>query len=247
MWNYPRVFAHRGGGTLAPENTLAALRHGFALGFRAAEFDLMAARDGGLILMHDDQLGRTVAGEGSIGDLDALDLCRRDAGRWFAPEFAGETVPGFGQAASYCLQAGIVMNAEIKPVPGDEARTGRLVAQACAGLPAGSVLLSSFSVDALKAAQDEAPQLPRALLVDAVPADWRLQLQHLGAVALHPRAELLSPEQARAIKEAGYGLLCYTVNDPLQARALAAMGVDAICTDRLDLIGPDFFLRAENH
>jgi len=26
MWTYPRIFAHRGGGTLAPENTLAALR-----------------------------------------------------------------------------------------------------------------------------------------------------------------------------------------------------------------------------
>jgi glycerophosphoryl diester phosphodiesterase len=31
------------------------------------------------------------------------------------------------------------------------------------------------------------------------------------------------------------------VNDPDQARALRALGVDAICTDRLDLIGPDFF------
>ena len=247
MWNYPRVFAHRGGGTLAPENTLAALRRGFALGFRAVELDVMAARDEGLILMHDDCLGRTIDGSGSIGEIDAAELRTRDAGSWFAPEFAGEPVPAFDDAASYCVQAGIFMNAEIKPVTGDDKRTGRLVARACARLPAGSVLLSSFSSEALAAARDEAPQLPRALLVEAVPADWRLQLQALGAVALHPKAGLLLPEQAQAIKQAGYGVLCYTVNDPVQARALAAMGVDAICTDRLDLIGPDFFLRAENN
>ena len=247
MWNYPRVLAHRGGGTLAPENTLAALRHAVALGFRGVEFDVMAARDGGLILMHDDCLGRTVAGSGSIGDIDAADLCLMDAGRWFAPEFAGERVPDFGAAARYCVQNGVFMNAEIKPVPGTEARTGQGVALACAGLPEGSVLLSSFSFAALAAAKDAAPQLPRALLVEAVPDDWQQQLARLAAVALHAQAGRLRPEQAYAVREAGYGLLCYTVNDPSEARALSAMGVDAICTDRLDLIGPDFFPSDENH
>jgi glycerophosphoryl diester phosphodiesterase len=62
MWTYPRVLAHRGGGTLAPENTIAALRCAVALEFRAVEFDVMAVRDGGLVLIHDPVLGRTVRG-----------------------------------------------------------------------------------------------------------------------------------------------------------------------------------------
>ena len=65
MWTYPRILAHRGGGVLAPENTMAALRKGYEMGFRGVEFDVMATRDDGLILMHDDYLGRTVAGAGS--------------------------------------------------------------------------------------------------------------------------------------------------------------------------------------
>jgi len=246
MWNYPKVFAHRGGGTLAPENTLAALRLAKTLGFLAVEFDVMAARDEQLILMHDDCLGRTLSGHGSVGEIDGAELRQRDAGSWFAPEFAGEPVPCFAEAAAFCLQAGLFMNVDIKPVPGREVRTAELVAQACASLPPGSVLLSSFSVAALSAARRAAPQLPRAWLVEAVPADWQGPLKQLDAVALHARAEGLHAEQAHRVRAAGYGLLCYTVNDPAQARALAAMGVDAICTDRLDQIGPGFFFNDEN-
>ncbi len=237
---YPtRVLAHRGGGSLAPENTIAALRCGLSHGFHAVEFDVMDAADG-LVLMHDPERGRTVPGQGSIGDCTIADLAALDAGAWFGPAFAGEPVPSFAIARDFCITHGIWMNAEIKPVPGTEAVTGRQVALACAALPAGSVLLSSFAVDALVAARDAVPALPRALLVEAVPDDWLTRLQALGAVALHAKASLLTSAQAAAVKAAGYGLLCYTVNDPLQARALFAMGVDAICTDRLDLIGPGF-------
>ncbi len=241
MWPYPRIFAHRGGGTLAPENTLAALRRAAAMGFRAVEFDVMAVRDDGLVLMHDETLGRTVAGSGSVGLLTASELGARDAGGGFSPEYAGEPVPTFADAAAYCLKAGLFMNVEIKPLRGEEARTGHLVARACAGLPAASVLLSSFSAAALQAAQQAAPELPRALLVEAVPDDWPTLLSSLSAVALHARADALTPAQATAIRDAGLGLFCYTVNDPAQARALFAIGVEALCTDRLDLIGPDFF------
>ncbi|MBI2961379.1 MAG: glycerophosphodiester phosphodiesterase, partial [Betaproteobacteria bacterium] len=46
--------------------------------------------------------------------------------------------------------------------------------------------------------------------------------------------------QVQSVLEAGYGLLCYTVNDVETARKLFAWGVNAIITDRLDLIRPDF-------
>jgi glycerophosphoryl diester phosphodiesterase len=240
MWTYPKVVAHRGGGRLAPENTLAALRCGLAHGFHAVEFDVMAVRDGGLVLMHDPELGRTVAGQGKVADFSAEELMQMDAGAWLGDAFVGETVPGFAAVADFCLQHGIWMNVEIKPADGADAKTGRLVAEACAGLPAGSVLLSSFSYAALAAARLAAPSVSRALLVERVPADWLAQLQALEAVALHVKASLLRAEDAAAIKQAGYGLFCYTVNDPVQGRALLAMGVDAFCTDCIDLIGADF-------
>lgn len=240
MWSFPKIIAHRGGGTLAPENTLAALRCGYEHGFRAVEFDVMMLADGALVLMHDTELGRTVPGRGPVIEQTYASLSAADAGAWFAPAFAGERVPTFAQAAQFCLHHGLKMNVEIKPLPGMAQATGRCVAGACADLPVDAVLLSSFSVQALQAAQAAAPGVTLGLLVEAVPSDWHQRLDQLGAVALHAQASQLTAAHAGAIKDAGFGLMCYTVNDPEQARTLFAWGVDAICTDRLDLIGPDF-------
>jgi glycerophosphoryl diester phosphodiesterase len=246
MWPYPRCLAHRGGGTLAPENTLAGLRRGMAAGFRAVEFDVMLARDGVPVLMHDPRLGRTVDGTGHVVDHDAPALAAMDAGSWFGPEYAGEPVPLFAEYAQYCKAHGVWMNIEIKPAPGHDAATGTVVARMTAALfadtlAAGDIarapLLSSFSETALAAARAAAPQVPRALLLDRLGLRWERRARALDAVAIHTNQRHLTARQAAAVKAAGFGLFCYTVNDPDRARTLLGWGVDAFCTDRIDLFG----------
>ncbi|RBH47673.1 glycerophosphodiester phosphodiesterase, partial [Pseudomonas sp. MWU13-2860] len=61
-------------------------------------------------------------------------------------------------------------------------------------------------------------------------------LRELGCIALHCDYLGLSAELAAAIKQAGFQLLCYTVNRPADAERLLAWGVDSVCTDRLDLL-----------
>ena len=240
MWNYPRVLAHRGAGKLAPENTMAAMRCALSYGFHAVEFDVMALKSGELVLMHDAELGRTLAGSGSVVEFSAAELAQMDAGSWLDAQFAGEPVPQFDAVARFCIDHHIWMNVEIKPAPGMDHQTGMLVAAACARLPVGSVLLSSFSWSALQAAQQVAPAVPRALLVEQVPPDWQQRLHKLYACALHVHAGQIDAAIAAQVRQAGYGLFCYTVNDPLEAKRLLEMGVDAFCTDRIDLIGADF-------
>ena len=45
-WPYPRIVAHRGGGKLAPENTLAAIDVGAKYGHKMIEFDAKLSKDG---------------------------------------------------------------------------------------------------------------------------------------------------------------------------------------------------------
>jgi glycerophosphoryl diester phosphodiesterase len=246
MWIYPKFLAHRGGGKLAPENTIAAFQCGLDYGFRAVEFDVMLARDGVPVVMHDPYLGRTVQGTGNVYDYDAAELVARDAGSWFAPRFKDEPVPLFTQVVAFCKANAIWMNIEIKPAPGFEAETGRVVAEltrAMFGLEIAQEdpmvpLLSSFSQVALAAAQAAAPDLPRALLLDVMPPDWEAQARTLGAVAIHTNQKNLTADLAKQVKQAGFGLFCYTVNDPVRAWEILAWGVDAMCTDRIDIIGP---------
>jgi glycerophosphoryl diester phosphodiesterase len=257
-WPYPRVLAHRGGGTLAPENTLGAIRAGIAHGFRAVEFDAMLAGDDTPILMHDPSLERTAGRAGAVSDFGASELAELDVGRWHSEAFAGERVPRLEQALALCRQQGVWMNVEIKPAPGREIATGRIVAALVArayadlirrggdrqdGAVAEVPLLSSFSIEALGAARAVAPDLPRGWLIDRVPGDWRARLDELGCVALHTNHRHLTADKASVIKDSGAWLFCYTVNEPERARELLAWGVDAFCTDRIDLIGPDIARR----
>jgi glycerophosphoryl diester phosphodiesterase len=254
-WPYARVIAHRGGGTLAPENTLAAIRVGIGHGFTAIEIDAMLARDDVPVLMHDPTLRRTARRAGVVSDFSAAELARMDVGSWHSPRFAGEPVPGLEQTLAFCRASGVWSNVEIKPAPGREAATGRAVAALvartyvdvvhAAGDRRESVvpavpLLSSFDAEALEAARASCPALPRGWLVDRVPPDWRVRLEALGCVALHANHRHLTAARVAEIKGAGPWLFCYTVNEPARARELLEWGVDAFCTDRIDLIGPDF-------
>ena len=247
MWRYPRILAHRGGGTLAPENTLAGLQRGIGFGFRAIEFDVMLARDGVPVVMHDPYLGRTVSGAGHVFDYDAHELARMDAGSWFGADYRGEPVPLFVEFAQYCKAQGIWMNIEVKPARGFDRETGETVARITRAMFADEIaqgrlervpLLSSFSLVALESARDAAPDLPRAFLMSELPPGWEPLARSVEASAIHANHKHLTPALAKAVRDAGFGLFCYTVNEPARARELLDWGVEAFCTDRIDLIGP---------
>jgi glycerophosphoryl diester phosphodiesterase len=227
----PRWFAHRGGGSLAPENTLAGIRLAARLGYRAVEFDVMLSADGTPVLIHDETLERTTNGMGSVCATRDAQLFTLDAGQ-------GERIPRFVEAAALCRELGLLANVEIKPATGHEVATAEVVARLAADLWRGAEvqpLISSFSLVALEVARDLAPEIRRGVLFEAPPADWLAQLQRLQAVSLHCDADLLSDEVLAEARAHGVPVLCYTVNAEKQAKMLFARGVSALFTDRLDL------------
>jgi len=240
-WPYSRYIAHRGGGRLAPENTLAAMRVGAENGFTMFEYDVKLSSDNVLVLMHDDDVDRTSNGTGPAAAKTFAELAQLDFGSWHSPAYAGEPLPTFAAVARYTLANGIASNVEIKPCPGREAETGRAVALAARQWWQGAdtaPLLSSFAEEALQAALEAAPELPRALLVEKVPADWRERLAKYECVALNINQKDATRELIDAVHAAGYRIAAWTVNDPDRARLLLDWGIDGIFTDELAAIRP---------
>ena len=179
---------------------------------------------------------------GVAGELAWDDLLKVDAGSWFSREFKGEPLPLLSQVAERCRRHGMMANIEIKPTTGLGPQTGRVVALAARDLWQGMTapLLSSFEIDALEAAQEAAPELPRGLLLDEWRDDWRELTTRLGCVSIHLNHKLLDAARVASLKQAGLHILVYTVNKPQRAAELLCWGVDCICTDAIDVIGPNF-------
>lgn len=237
---YPRVIAHRGGGGLAPENSLAGIRIAARLGCRGVEFDVMLSSDGVPMLMHDETLDRTTDLAGPVASRTALELLRADAGTRHHGAFGGEQVPTLHDTLHLCRLLGVWVNVEIKPSTGRDEETGARVAEMAAGF--AGLVLSSFSLDALAAAARTAPHVPRALLMDHPREEMAEKARELGLVGLHAAAGMIDEAWMATARRTGLPVASYTVNDRATAGRLTSMGVTAVITDR-----PDLWTAAEMH
>ena len=240
-WRYPPFCAHRGAGKLAPENTLAAFRLGYAHGYRMFECDVKLSADGVAFLLHDATLERTTNGTGRADACNWRELSQLDAGGWHSPAYAGEPLPTLAALARFCLAHDVGVNLEIKPTPGRERETGAAVALDAAALwrdAATPPLLSSFSDRALEAARDAAPELPRAWLFDRADPENLVCADALGCVAIDAKHTLLAADFIGRARQSGLRVLAWTVNDASRARALRKLGVDTVITDAVDTIAP---------
>lgn len=260
LWPGPALVVHRGGGLLAPENTRAGFAESARRGYRAVETDVMLARDGVLMLSHDEVLGRTVAAVGRVSEMTSSELIALDAGSAFDARFAGEPMMRFADAYRFCRAYGLWMNIEIKSAEGADRETALSLArelealgreakedsidgkeglgkpQAQWSLP----LVSSFSRTALAVFRAAAPVYPCGLLTEGHCPDAIEAACALGCVSWHVDVESVRAEDVKRAHAQGLAVMVYTVDDAVCARALREMEVDALCTNRPDVVGAVF-------
>ncbi len=225
MLQLPKVIGHRGAKAYAPENTLASFREARRRGATWVEMDIKLTSDGVPIVMHDASLKRTTGVDRLVALTPRAELPKE--------------VPTFEEAIACFQELGLGCNVEIKPCEGSEVETARVVVatlRRCwpATLPAP--LLSSFKPDSLVAARDAAPEFARAILLDELNDDWRVKADAVGAAGVNTDGKKLSPGRAHEVKQAGFALSVYTIDDAAQAKALVGMGVDCVITDVPDVI-----------
>jgi glycerophosphoryl diester phosphodiesterase len=230
----PRVLGHRGVRGAAPENTMAAFELAARAGADGVELDVRLSRSGELVVCHDPTLERATRGSDvrRVADLDTAELAKIDVGD-------GQGVPLLSDVLAWAEGAGRAVNVEMKrDVPSRPevvAATARLLRDR-SGRPA--VIVSSFDPWMLAYLGLLLPAVPRGFLFAPdhayLRSGWPATL--LRAAAVHPERTLCSPGRVEKWRACGRLVHVWTVNDPGEARALAASGVDAIITDKPDVI-----------
>lgn len=225
MLQLPKVIGHRGAAAYAPENTLDSFREARRRGATWVETDVKLTSDGVPILMHDESLKRTTGVDRLVAETARAEL--------------PTGVPTFEEAIACFAELDLGCNVEIKPCPGREAETAEIAVgtlRRCWPRHLPAPLLSSFKDASLAAARGAAPEFERALLLDAFVEDWQARADVLGAAGINTTGKRLTAPWACAIKQAGFALVVYTIDDPAVARALFGMGVDCVITDAPDVI-----------
>ena len=227
----PLVFAHRGGSALAPENTLAAFENAVALHADGVELDVRASRDGRVVVHHDSTLDRTTTLQGPVE-------------RCTTAELVHVHVPELSTVLQVCRDLRVIVEIKVNdPAFGclvvEELRNAKALDRVCVG---------GFGRAALRAVRQEEP----ALATSAAREEVRLALYRTWLhwpVSDPPydgyqiperagRTRVVSPRFILDAHRAGLGVQVWTVDDQDEARRLLAWGVDALITDRPDVMVP---------
>jgi glycerophosphoryl diester phosphodiesterase len=95
---YPvKVIAHRGASGHAPENTIASVKKGIAMGANYIEIDVHLTKDKEVVVIHDATLDRTTNHLGQVNMYRLIEIEKFDAGVKYSPEFKGERIPTLEQ------------------------------------------------------------------------------------------------------------------------------------------------------
>jgi glycerophosphoryl diester phosphodiesterase len=229
----PKVVAHRGYSSVAPENTLAAVASGARSGADWVEIDVATSADGHPYVLHDATVDRTTDGTGALAALTAPTLDALDAGSWFAPAFAGQPLPRMDPVLAEVQRGTADLLLEIKG-PETRAELERIIAGLRGRGLIGRTILQSFDVQVLRDVRTIAPDLRLGLLRSTLDADPVAISRELGAVAYNPAWNALRPRAAEIerLNAAGIAVMPYTVDDPAVWPEMRDAGADGIITNR---------------
>jgi glycerophosphoryl diester phosphodiesterase len=239
-WDGPIAFAHRGGASDNPENTMPAFQHAIDLGYTYLETDVHATSDGVLVAFHDADLSRTCGRPGTISSLPWREVsAARVAGR--------EPIPLFEDLLGSFPEARVNIDCKANsalPSLIDSLKRLDCLDRVCLGSFSdrrlrrlrrefGSRLCSSFGPAQTISLRSGAP-VPFGGQVAQVPVN-------VG------RLRVVTPATVARAHRRGYQVHVWTIDDPDEMTSLLDMGVDGIMTDRPQVLKDVLTARGQWH
>ena len=234
IMHYPRVCAHRGFNTVAPENTMPAFGAAVAMGADEIEFDLWPTKDGEIVSLHDATLDRVSNGTGKVYEHTLEELRRFDFGCKRGEAFSGMKILTFEEIlkkfACHC-----VMNIHIKTIDFHCGYDPEILRKIIALIDKYDcrryVYFMCGNDNFHRLAREMAPDITRCCGGGAAPWDIVERAMELGC----QKVQLFKPyfNQAMIDKAHENGILCnvFWSDDPEEAQHFLDMGIDTILTN----------------
>lgn len=234
------VVAHRGASFAAPENTLVSAKLAIEQGANGSECDVYRTSDNKIVLLHDKTLKRTAGLDKPVIECDYETVSKLDVGSWKGTEFAGEKIPTLEEFLKLFVGTPCRPVVEIKMegieqlVLDDIRKTGMLE----------QTVIIAFSQNVVKKVRELEPNISVA---------WLYGDKHEGTVEelaniITERAKacnttlvdlnhtLITPELLKILRERGFHVWAWTVDDPKRMETLLRWGIDSITTNKPDLL-----------
>lgn len=257
------ISAHRGARSTHPENTLCALKASLER-CDFMEVDVQLSSDGVCIIMHDDTLERTTNVSElnkyksrkpyRVCDFTFEELSELDYGSWFyADDPFGEIKKGnvdlqnikpyeplfsLRDLLIFIKENQAFVNIEIKDMRenfSDDEVVSRVLKEVESMDVKDFILFSSFRHEYLPLCKERMPSVPTAALVeDKHPDNLLIYLRELNVDAYNLDDEIFDESIVKKLKEAGFCVNVYTVNDKKRREELFKMGINGVFSDFLE-------------
>lgn len=255
-----QIIAHRGGRSVAPENTIAAAKKAWQFGADLWETDIAVTKDEQLILFHDDSLERTTNAKTVFPANDSLiftehtlsEIRTLDAGSYYIEKdpygeikngtltqaelsfYKGEKVPTLEEALLFTKEKNWKVNLELKRLP-DPFKNFPVPEKVLTlinniGIDHHQIIISSFNHEWLRAIEDMAPKIEIQALIGLSFTD-PIDWGDYSFEIYNARSTLIDEKQIKTAIEKGKRVNLFTVNEIEDMQRFMDQGVDGLITD----------------
>ena len=231
------IWAHRGSSAYAPENTLEAFDLADKQGADGIELDVHLTADRKIVVAHDDRVERVSNGTVLISKSTLEELKKLNFSK-LHPEYSPVRIPTLREVYDLIKPTGMTVNVEIKSnwIPYEGLEKLLIELENEMGMT-GRIWYSSFNHFSLKEIKEIDPNSKIGILYSTALVDPFVYAKYIKADAIHAYfPTLMGPGVISGCKENGIRIHPWTVDDIETMKKLISVGVDAIITNKPDVL-----------
>ena len=220
----PYVVGHRGAAGVLPENTIKGFQHAIDLGVAYVECDVHHTFDRKLVVIHDETIDRTTNGTGAVRSLEFSTVRRLDAGD-------GLQIPTLDEVLETTKNK-VTLLCELKGEGTEEEAAATVTAHDMVQ----EVIFTCFDMERLARLRRLGDHYRLGVNLRNADAETLAQARDLGACTAGVYYKNLSFHGVELFQNAGLDIRGWNPDTLRQQKAIIALGVDGVSTNRPDIL-----------